>query len=194
MAYLRHASRHIHETVYQHMSYHIGALGWTSTVTPLFGGVPVRMQSVMPKEYDQLSKLSPGLLGVTIGDVDDDVELELGGGLTGLDIPFFFDCYMDTEASALALADDVRDILKGRVTGTSQLLTVYNHTATVPVAQEGWYLVLTDVQRFNPQRVLDWQVVNATYQLQWFDGWVAGVSGTYPSASLFPSAGNFPGV
>lgn len=183
MSYLRHASRHIHETVYQHMTYQIGALGWLSTVTPLFGGVPVRMQSVMPKEYDQLKKLQPGLLGVTLGDVDDDEELELGG-LVGQDYPFFFDCYMDTEASALALADDVRDILKGRVAGTSNALYVYDHTNTTPVIQSGWLLSLTDVARFNPPSEINWQVVNATYQLQWYDSWVATTAGTYPNASF----------
>jgi hypothetical protein len=165
MAWLRHSPRHIHATIVDYLTGHLDTLGWT-TSTPPFSATQVRIQTFMPPE-SELTKVTSGLLAITMGDEYDAEEEELGGPLHTQDLPFFVDIFQDKSAHALALATDVRDLLRGRMTGAKRVLTVQDHTLAVPVDVTGWKFEFTDVEREQIYRLpLYWQTVRCTAMVE----------------------------
>ena len=183
MTYLRHASRHVHETVLKHVEYHIGALGWTTPGSTPFAAPVVEIQGSMPEEHEEIKRLQPGRLAVTLGPVTDPMPQEMGGPLVAVEYPFFFDCFMDTDATATALADDVRDILLGRQAHTSTYLKVFDFTTATPVAISGWMLEIDDVVRTKAVGWKNWQITKATATLYYNEDDVDHSSLGYPSAT-----------
>jgi hypothetical protein len=165
MAWLRHSPRHIHATIVDYLTTQLGTLGWT-TVTPPFGATQVRIQSYMPPE-SELTKVTSGLLAITLGDEFDALDEELGGPLHSQELPFFVDCFQEKSAHALALATDVRDALRGRHTGSKRVLTVQDHTTNTPVDVAGWKFEFTDVEREQIYRLpIYWQSVRCTAMVE----------------------------
>jgi hypothetical protein len=161
MAWLRQSPRHIHATVVDYLTEHLDTLGWT-TVAPPFGATQVRIQTFMPPE-SELTKITSGLLAITMGDEFDAMDEELGGPLHSQELPFFVDCFQGKSGHALALATDVRDIFRGRFSGTKRVLTVQDHTYATPVDVAGWKFEFTDVEREQIYRLpIYWQTVRCT--------------------------------
>jgi len=186
MTYLRHARRHVHQTVYKHVEHHIGVLGWLSDTTTPFSAPAVDVQGTMPEEYEEIKKLLPGRLGITLGPVADPKEEEMGadsGGLWSIEYPFFFDCFMENDSQATALADDIFDIVSGRVTNTSRFLKVYDFTASTPVAVSGWQIEMGDFVRAKADGFKNWQITKATATLYYTEPDVDHTATGYPSAS-----------
>lgn len=164
MAYLRHAARHVHQTVYDRVEGVLINLGWIG-LDPPFGARSVTYQNIRPNE-EELKSLTANTVSVSFGNEPDDVEDEMGGGLLTVEFPFFVDVYAEKEAIALAIASDVKDNLAGRVPGTSRFLTVVDQRTTTPVL--GYQLEFTDLVREPVERELVrlfWQVVRCTATL-----------------------------
>ena len=185
MSYPRNQSRLVHETLFRHIKYHMGQLGWLSALTAPYGATALTIMSIMPPEFENVSKLEPGTAVVTIGQRLDSVEQEMGSTLVEAEIPFFFDVFMDKEATASAAADDVVDILKGRIAGTSRALKVYDFTATPPTAIPDWRMEVTDVEVDRSPTVRTWFMVRATAALSFPDTLTSTRTSAYPSASYF---------
>lgn len=173
MAWLRHAPRHIQGTVIRYMTDQLVDLGWmndppadVSTANLPFG--PDLATLVTIRDHPAITDdglrqdVKAGTLAITMGDEPmPDLE-ELGGPLSTQEYPIFFDCFQDQEATTIALASDVRDILLGRLPGSSRHLDVKN-MATGKV-WAGWKLEFDDVIRQAPEHrfALPWHVVKAT--------------------------------
>jgi hypothetical protein len=183
MTYLRHARRHVHQTMFKHIEHHIGLLGWTNAATTPFSAPVVDVQGTMPEEYEEIKRLQPGRLGITLGPVPAPMEQEMGGPLVAVEYPFFFDCFMDTDAAAVALADDVADILHGYIPNTSTYLKVFNFTTGTPVAISGWQMEIDDVVRTKADGWKNWQITKATATLYYNLDDVDNTGTGYPSAT-----------
>lgn len=164
MAWLRHAPRHIHQTVVEYLTGQLDALGWTDATEANrpFGAPQVRIQSYLPPE-SELTSVTAGLVAITLGDEFDAVDEELGGPLHSQEVPFFVDCFMDKDAHALALATDVRDALRGRHTGAKRSLPVKDYSQAPATEVAGWRLEFVDIEREQIHRIpIYWQTVRTT--------------------------------
>jgi hypothetical protein len=163
MTYLRHASRHVHHTVVNHLKAQLTSLGWTDAATAPFGATPAKVISTPAIVGSQLaSTITAGTVSVTLGDeYNPDLE-EMGGPFTSQEYPIFVDVFQSTDAGALTLASDIRDIFLGRTIGSRRWLDVINQATKEPVP--GWKIELDDVDRVSPETVmpLRWQVVKVT--------------------------------
>lgn len=185
MTYLRNQSRLVHETVYRHIKHHLGQLGWLTEGSVPYGSIPLNVMSIMPPEYENVSKLEPGTAVVSIGPRFNTEDQEMGSDLVVQEYPIFFDVFMDKEAVADAVADDVFDILKGRLPGTAQALKVWDFTQAPPQAVDGWRIELTDLETDHGPNVRNWSIVRVTAQLEFMDSVTDVRTSSYPSASIF---------
>jgi len=163
MTYLRHASRHVHHTVANHLKARLDALGWTDAATTPFGATPAKIITTSAVVGTQLdSKVTAGTIAVTLGDEFGPDPQELGGPFTSQEYPIFVDVFQDTSTAALTLASDIRDIFLGRVAGSRRWLDVVDQSTKQPVP--GWKIELDDVDRVSPETAmpLRWQVVKVT--------------------------------
>lgn len=112
MAQLRHRSRHIHATLYNHLRNELTALGW---ITPPvnFGTEPVTLVDYQPEERGE--RIEHNTVAVSLGDIPADQEEELGartGGLLSGLYPVFIDVYMADQPLSVAICDDIRDVFQ----------------------------------------------------------------------------------
>lgn len=164
MAWLRHAPRHIHATIVDYLTAQLDALGWTDPddIDRPFGAPQITIQTFLPPE-SEFNRIQAGLLAITLGDEVDADEEELGGPLHSQELPFFVDVFMDKDAHALALATDVRDILRGRFQDGKRMLTVQNHAESPPEDVDGWRFEFVDIEREQIYRLpIYWQTIRAT--------------------------------
>lgn len=163
MPFLRHAARHVHHTVANYIETQLGTLGWTTAATVPFDSPLVQVRRTAAIIGGTLGKQTKaGTVAITLGTEFAPDPEELGGPLSSQEYPIFVDVFQDTEATTLALATDVKDILLGRFPGTARSLPVVNQTTATPVA--GWRLEFEDVERVEPDYnfALFWQVVKVT--------------------------------
>lgn len=163
MEYLRHATRHVHHTVANEVQAQLTELGWMTDGEVPFGATKVTMIRTPAFVGSTLHKsITAGVLAVTVGDEFMPTMEELGGPLSVQEYPLFFDVFQDSDAAAVALASDIRDILLGRLPGTRRFLDVINQVTGQVVP--GWKLEFDDIDRTSPNLTapLNWQVVKAT--------------------------------
>ena len=163
MAFLRHAGRHVHHTVANHIETQLGVLNWTTVGNVPFDSPPVQVRRTSAIVGGTLGKTTKaGTVAVTLGNEFASDPEELGGPLSSQEYPIFIDVFQDTEATTLALALDVKDILMGRFPNTSRFLPVIDQTTGTPV--DGWKIEFDDVERVEPDYnfALFWQVVKVT--------------------------------
>jgi len=121
VTYLRHSTRHIHHTVVEYIREQLRELKWMTEGQTPFGATPVEIITAHPKEWETTARLEAGTVAITLGDESmPDLE-ESGGPLYSMDVPIFIDVFSDNESITLALALDIRDILLGRLTGSTRL-------------------------------------------------------------------------
>lgn len=163
MTYLRHASRHVHHTVANYVKFHLDQLGWTQAGIVPFDSPVVKIwksAAVTPAGLNQ--QVTAGVCSITVGN-ELAVEMhELGGALASQDYPIFIDVFQDTDATALALASDIKDILLGRLPGTRRSLSLVNQMTGNPEAD--WWIELEDIERTRPDHTftLAWHSVKVT--------------------------------
>lgn len=167
MAYLRHSTRHVHQTVIDLLTAHLDALYWTEPGFVPFGADAVAIMDGFPNEWDETSVLGPGLVVITLGDEDAAREEEVGGPLTSIEIPFFVDCFMDTDSVALALSLDVRDFFTGRMINTKTLQDVTNYNLSDKPVATGYQMEFEDVTRSRVKN--KWHVVKVSAVLYFPD-------------------------
>ena len=117
---IRHRSRHLRATMHNRLFDHLTLLGWIptrlpdSSLTPVnFGADPIVVLDYQPDERGEI--ITTNTVAVSIGDVINDVDEELGAGLRSAWYPVFVDVYMATQALSDAVCDDVRDIFDNQV-------------------------------------------------------------------------------
>lgn len=160
---IRYSSRAVHVSVVNYLDTALAALGWMDPTTTPFGAPALDVRSAVPRPHQtDLASIVPGVVGITLGDNDDAEPQEVGGPLYLIEYPIFVDIYMDKDAHALAVAQDVWDICAGRLPGTSRYQPVTD-LVTGELAT-GWLIELTDLERTRPTHDLKihWQVVKVT--------------------------------
>lgn len=165
MTWLRHAGRHVHHTVANYVEAQLTDLSWLDPANVPFGAAAapvtiIRTPAIIGGKLG--TDIVAGTLAITLGDeFQPDME-ELGGPLASQEYPIFFDVFQLTDAAALALASDIRDILLGRLPGTQRWHPVINQATGGEAV--GWQLEIEDVERVSPDNrlALPWQVVKAT--------------------------------
>lgn len=167
MTWLRHSSRHVHATVLNHVKQQLDALGWLDAATTPFGAPVVNLIDKPLVDGDQIrDEARPGSVFVTLGTEPTPDEEELGGPLAMQQVPIFFDVFADANAHAIALACDIRDILRGRI-GGKRVLDVVDQVTGDPAP--GWQLEFTEVERVTPDQrfALHWQAVKVTAEVHY---------------------------
>lgn len=163
MTFLRHAARHVHHTVANHVETQLGVLNWTTVGQVPFDSPVVQVRRTAAIVGGTLGKTTKaGTVAITIGTEFAPGSEEMGGALSSQEYPIFIDVFQDTEATTLALALDIKDILLGRFPGTARYLPVIDQTTGTPV--DGWKIELDDVERVEPDYnfALFWQIVKVT--------------------------------
>lgn len=160
MDFLRHAGRHVLHSVANYVEEQLDELLWTQAEGVPFGAARVKLIRTPAFVGGSLDKnIQAGIVSVSLGDEFAPNMEELGGALASQEYPLFFDVFQDSNASALTLATDIRDILLGRLPGTQRWLDVIDQAFQTPVP--GWKLEFEDVERVQPETSspLNWQVV-----------------------------------
>lgn len=163
MAFLRHAVRHVHHTVANHIQTQLGVLNWTTEGNVPFDSPVVKIRRTAAIIGGTLgAQTTAGTVAITVGTEFAPDPEELGGPLSSQEYPIFIDVFQDHESTTLALATDIKDIVLGRFPGTSRYLPVIDQGTATPVP--GWLLELDDVERVEPEYnfALFWQVVKVT--------------------------------
>jgi hypothetical protein len=91
------------------------AAGWTGS-TINFGTPACIVVDYQPDE--RKADIAVNTVAVSLGDIDIDVDEELGatyGGLWSIRIPVFIDVYGEKQAISVAICDDLRDMFFGQI-------------------------------------------------------------------------------
>jgi hypothetical protein len=112
MAAIRFKHRVIHQALYRLIEDGLTDLGW---VTPPvnFATTPLTFVDYQPDERGRA--IAANTIAITTGDEGEDSGEELGwdfGGLQSVSIPVFVDIYGEEQAISVAIASDVKSILK----------------------------------------------------------------------------------
>lgn len=164
MTFLRHAPRHVHQTVVDYLTTQLTALDWfKDNGDAPFGSTPVRLSTSRPFVGSKINpEIGDGTLTVTLGHEFDADPQEMGGPMSEQEMPFFCDIFMADESIALALAADVRDTFYGRHANGVRSLPVIDQVTGM--AAPGWRLSFEEIQRITPEHAfpLAWQSVQVT--------------------------------
>jgi hypothetical protein len=104
----RHPSRHVHATVFNLVKSGLTTLGWVNSPVN-FSTTPVTFLDFQPEERGV--DIVANTIAVSLGDVEDDVLGQVGGGLWSRRYPIFIDVYGVHLPITEAICDDVRDLL-----------------------------------------------------------------------------------
>ncbi len=163
---IRHFGRHMYQSVYDHLSEGLNGLGWMSEGG--FKSTVVRMQNYVPDETG--TAIAPNLVAVTLLDEGPELEAEMGDLLVSIEPTFVVDIYGENQAVALAIAEDVKDILRGRINGYTRIIPMYDYSQDPRQLLDGVWAENTDVVRLPSQRTelrRQWQVVRWTLQVEY---------------------------
>lgn len=162
MTFLRHAPRHVHHSVANHIESGLTQLGWLDPALTPFGAPAVTVKTDRLTSTS-LSRAEAGLVTVSLGDEAPPELEEMGGVLSSQEYPLFVDVFQDNHASALALATDVKDILRGRFDFMAvRGIPVIDQITGTPVPD--WRIDFEDIERVEPDSTLPlfWQTVKVT--------------------------------
>lgn len=110
---MRHRTRHVHQTLVQHVTTALDELGWrTGRIN--YGTTPVQVQAVEPFGEGAVQP-DGNLVCVTIDDSSEDEDEELGGRLISGHYILFIDVIGANIPLSVAIADDMRLAIKNRV-------------------------------------------------------------------------------
>lgn len=163
---IRHASRHLLQSVHDHLRDQLDVLGW---LTPGgFKSRPVTLQTYIPPDGPDSSP--PNTIVLTLGDEPDEIPEELGDGLVSVEQVLFVDVWGENQPVSLALADDLKDVLRGRRPGLSRRIPFYDYTQHPRAPLPTVVVETSDVIRLRPDNNdfrRNWMVVKATLTMTW---------------------------
>lgn len=109
---MRHRQRHVHKTILEMIRDDLAAGDWFEDPAP-FGTPAITLVDYQPLEAGETPALNT--VAVSIGDQAEDLDHELGGGLTRRDYIVFVDIFGASEPVGVAIAEDIKDALTFRV-------------------------------------------------------------------------------
>lgn len=117
--------RHIHQTCATFVEEQLTALGWVDDPVN-FGTLPVVFQEIDPEVIGE-NDLAPNTVSITLGEIPEEREEELGAGWVSLSVPIFVDIYGAKHDISVSIADDVRRAF------SHNAITLYDFTNDPPV-------------------------------------------------------------
>lgn len=163
MTFLRHAPRHIHQSVIDYVTAQLTTLGWFTEGDVPFGLPPLTIVEARPFVGGMLdNRIVAGCVAITLGTELPPSMEELGGPLASQAYPIFCDVFMEGESAALAVATDIRDAFLGRHATSKTSIAVTNQVTDT--AEAGWKIYFSDVERVAPEHTfpLSWNSVHVT--------------------------------
>lgn len=109
---LRHRNRHLHATLVDFITTGLAEFDWMGTNVP-YGAAPITIIDHAPDERG--TPITANTVAISLGDEQEDLEQELGassGGLYAVSVPVFVDVYGEQTAISIAIAGDIKQILK----------------------------------------------------------------------------------
>jgi len=165
---IRWPTRALKASVGLHVVTGLTSLGWM-TDPPGFAQNPIHFDD----DHDVEKIVAGGgpqvvnTVGLTVGDVPDAAAQELGGGLSSINYPVFFDIYGEDRSTALNIGDDIVGILQGAVLSTSRYIPLYDFSLTpAPPASSA---LLTD--QTCEARLIEAKWASGTQQAEWRRRW-----------------------
>lgn len=131
MAYIRHRSRMVRQSVWNDLNRLLGELNWTGA-TPLgiLESKPLVVTDYFPEDYaTQGVELEPNLLAMSTGTPGAPYQYEMGG-IRAQDYTFRFMLICVSDAMAQALLQDLSDRYMGE--SESGAIPLYNYNAATP--------------------------------------------------------------
>lgn len=173
---LRFRYRHVHATLFGYVRSSLVALGWGNAALPAgdpanatvnFGTTPATYADYQPDEAG--IGIKPNTVVVTLGNEPAAEDLELGDGLREVAIPVFVDIYGESQAIALSIASDVKNLFE------DHYVTVLDMTHAPPqLTDELIELDKDDVSFHRPEQSVGsqdfkryWRIVASTARVQY---------------------------
>lgn len=155
---MRHRTRHVHETLVQHVTMKLRELGWVDAPCN-YGTSPTEIQPFEP--YGEGAVQPDGnLVAVTIDDSSEDEDEELGGRLISGHYILYIDIVGVSIPISVAIADDMRLAIK------NQVIPVLDFTTSAAGVQSGAWIEFESVEVDIPPAASSvdkrtWRVVSA---------------------------------
>jgi hypothetical protein len=167
VSYVRGQAAYVEETIRRYLTEQLAVLGWQAdpgtTALPYGATAAVTLIDYLPKREEAVAE---NTVAMTSGDEQDDAEAELGaasGGLFSTERVYFIDVFGESPGIALRLADDIKAIFTGKLTGTQRYQPVRDFVNGGNL--DGHVLHFETVVRSKPvaqDYKRDWQVVKLT--------------------------------
>lgn len=160
--YLRHAPRHIQETIADNLEAALNALRWFGPTDVPFGTKALDFQRKRMDE-SEMRAITGNTAVISWGDEPDWNAEELGGGLVSVQHVLYVDVVGVNDPIALAIAADIKDVLSG-ADGHSRFHRIRDYAQDPPAEVPGWQAEVEDVIRERPTADWRryWQTIKAT--------------------------------
>ena len=156
---MRHRQRHVHRTIFTHLGNALAEGGWLSYPTP-FGTTIVNIVDHQPLEAGETPQLNT--VAISMGNQMEDLDHELGGGLTRRDYVLFVDIFGANESIGVALGDDLKDALTNRIIALRDYTTEAEGVETEDQLEFEHVIVETVPTATSTLDKRSWRVVKAT--------------------------------
>jgi len=154
MTYLRHASRHIHQTVLDRIRAGLVEDEWLDVADggAPFGGNEILWQPKRMKESELVGiTTEQSIVAPWFASEPEPEPQELGGGLVMVSHALVVDVIGESDGVSLAISGDIMDRLTGLKTDTSRFEPVYDYSATPRTAVVGYQIEFVNVVRSRPE-------------------------------------------
>lgn len=159
--HIRHASRHVQESISSMLVAFLTEYGWLGPKVP-YGAKPFKIELRQP-DQSSLQQISTNTVFIGFGDETGARDRQLGGGLLQREYVVFVDVFADSQSIATAVAADIKDRLEGLFGGGVYLRPKDQATG---LELPGYIGEFQDVVRdVGTGSKVQWQMVKATFAL-----------------------------
>lgn len=154
MTYLRHATRHVHQTVLDRIRAGLVTDEWLDVADGAapFGGDAILWQPRRMKESELLAiTTEQSIVAPWFASEPEPEPQELGGGLVMVAHALVIDVIGESDGVSLAITSDIMDRLTGLKPDTSRFEPVYDYSATPRTAVVGYQIEFVNVARSRPE-------------------------------------------
>ena len=163
---MRFRQRHLHQTCADHIRTGLTTLGWVNPPVN-FATRPVTFIEIQPDEAGV--RVNPNTVATTIGDEPEDLDEELGAGLTSCDFTLFVDVYGIDQSVAVSIAGDVKDLLRNRQIPLLDYTASVTGDVTTAVIEFDTVVIDRPAVSANGPDKQHWRIVKAVARLLYVD-------------------------
>lgn len=171
MTYLRHATRHVQQTVLDRIRAGLVTDEWLDVADGAapFGGDQIRWQPRRMKESELVAiTTQETIVAPWFASEPEPEPQELGGGLVMVSHALVVDVVGESDGVSLAVTSDIMDRLTGLKPDTSRFEPVYDYSAVPRTAVVGYQIEFVNVGRSRPEAddmKRTWNVITADVEV-----------------------------